>query len=812
MPRPLDEVWEHYYTDNSKYGQDQSHKNAWCLAEIEKKEDIFKKEDRAAKFWGDFIVERDPGTLRNQAIETMRPVCGKVDLMINHLMRCQHVSSEVKFKVGKEKKSREQQRETTRAFKDAVTNGPTITTKSAERYTYRVGQAFSETAQEDYARDWCDVIVACGFPWNCATNPVLKRFVQQWDPGASMPSRPTLSNHILAERAQEVENQAQKSTQGKLAMGQCDGWKSIARQPLVAMLMTVEEQSHILDVHHVGADKKTAENLLNLIKLTMKRTEEKYGIKWIGWCTDAGSDAHKARRLLHNEMPHLINPHCAAHLINLLVGDYFKIKVDFISAATKAQNVIRWFNNHSRALAWLQNEQKHLMGKTLSLLYPALTRWTSVDMALQRPADYLTAFQGLLLRHPASEFQEVAGSDRKSREKAMEIRGVIEDNQFWADITRITFHLKPLTIAAYATEGTSTRLDQVLLTLANLYRFFSKLGGDNLLIGQTLCSRIEKRFEAFDQDVSILAVFLNPYIRANLFNRQSSSGEFLCAGMTGLAIRVWRRLYQKADNLDPDLAFVNACSDYYNWAPNSIFSPEKTHLDMLERLAHAEGQEVNVIEVWRRLDDDTFAGRNWLVKLAIHVLSVVSNSAGCERLFSQMGYVQTKHRSRLEVERVRNTVVLKNALMHEYQPRIRGVKRKFCDLDCNANQDAESAAVAEPHNVTTNSDHIELGPGSLGYSEDYKAKYDATLLINNPAAYFTQLTQRLINDTIEEDAAATTELEAAFPRSSNVQSEGRDLETTCPLTEATGAQSAHPFRRFSTLPSSKEQAHTRRAR
>lgn len=44
--------------------------------------------------------------------------------------------------------------------------------------------------------------------------------------------------------------------------------------------------------------------------------------------------------------------------------------------------------------------------------------------------------------------------------------------------------------------------------------------------------------------------------------------------------------------------------------------------------------------------------------LAIHILSVVANSAGCERAFSHMGLVHTGIRSKLSIDRVRKTTIV----------------------------------------------------------------------------------------------------------------------------------------------------------
>jgi hypothetical protein len=67
---------------------------------------------------------------------------------------------------------------------------------------------------------------------------------------------------------------------------------------------------------------------------------------------------------------------------------------------------------------------------------------------------------------------------------------------------------------------------------------------------------------------------------------------------------------------------------------------------------------VNPISVWEGIDTKEEQGRNRLVKLALHILSVTANSAGCERAFSHMGLVHTAIRSRLSVEKVQKTTVV----------------------------------------------------------------------------------------------------------------------------------------------------------
>jgi hypothetical protein len=148
-------------------------------------------------------------------------------------------------------------------------------------------------------------------------------------------------------------------------------------------------------------------------------------------------------------------------------------------------------------------------------------------------------------------------------------------------------HLGPLTIASHVTQGTTTRLDHVLLTLANLYRIYSKLPEIDSEVSRGLCASIEKRWAACDQDVFILAVFFNPYIRADLFNR--SNTILNPAGLVTLVLRVWARLFQQSsESVPPGLR--RATVDYYS--RNAEFADDEMHLKLAAAEAHEQARSL----------------------------------------------------------------------------------------------------------------------------------------------------------------------------------------------------------------------------
>jgi len=126
---------------------------------------------------------------------------------------------------------------------------------------------------------------------------------------------------------------------------------------------------------------------------------------------------------------------------------------------------------------------------------------------------------------------------------------------------------------------------------------------------------------------------------------------------------------------------------------------------------------VNPIEVWEAMDTLEETGRNRLTKLAIHILSVVANSTGCERAFSHTGLVHTGIHSKLGVEKFHKTTMvgmdiermhLKASLLHS-----RG-KQNFTSGEQGPDQLSErliaGAAAANGDRDVGDDDHDELPP------------------------------------------------------------------------------------------------------
>jgi hypothetical protein len=187
--------------------------------------------------------------------------------------------------------------------------------------------------------------------------------------------------------------------------------------------------------HDVSARPKTGETLLNLVVEDIKWSEETYGLTVIAACSDDGGDARRMRRLLLTLMPWLIVVLCWAHQINLIVGDYLALKLPFQDCVPKALTVIKWMNNHSRALGIFRQEQLATFNKVLALIIPVITRWTAHYLSLRRLLTVEKALKAAWVKWSDIMIAS-AGSKSDDMAKAIAVQNIIEDPRFWYGIKK----------------------------------------------------------------------------------------------------------------------------------------------------------------------------------------------------------------------------------------------------------------------------------------------------------------------------------------------------------------------------------------
>jgi hypothetical protein len=182
--------------------------------------------------------------------------------------------------------------------------------------------------------------------------------------------------------------------------------------------------------HDVSAEAKSGEALLQLVTVDIQWSQDTFSLIVITLCSDNGGDARKMRRLLLALMPWLIITVCWAHQINLIVGDYLGLRVDFLTCVPKALLVVKWMNNHSRALGLFRREQRQTFNKVLSLILPVITRWTAHYLSLCWLLEVEIPLKSSWMKY-GQDMIECTGPKADVQQKACDIRVIIKDSQFW---------------------------------------------------------------------------------------------------------------------------------------------------------------------------------------------------------------------------------------------------------------------------------------------------------------------------------------------------------------------------------------------
>ncbi|KAH8101722.1 ribonuclease H-like domain-containing protein [Cristinia sonorae] len=716
MAPPEHQVWEHFlkrFTEPSstgavtaiKYGKDRQHKAAWCKYCFESKVTELKQRNVASNLMNPSVPIQDESDIRKEVYTIMDPMAGKVDFMLKHLFskecklppisEVRRWAQEVSLdRASNPKQTRNEN--TAPRFSDTITGQPislsfidssSLATPPAKRLKIshsldslessetlnpnHMRWAPNSSQQHEFNCDMCDTFAACNIPFNVSDMAPWQYFISKYT-HATPPSAYVISGPILDERVADVERHRNEKIAGKLGTGQCDGWKSRSKNSLVATLVSVKGQPYLLNTDNVTEERKNADTLLGIVIANIAYALEVCRMMVIAWCSDAGGDSASMRRKLLQRYPWLIVLDCWAHQLNLVVGDYFKLKLPWMEWVDAATEVIKWFNNHSYALGLLRSQQLLATGKSLVLFLPVLTRWTSHYLAVQR----LLALRGFLEACIALHKEtliSVAGKTRNAREHATKIIEYVKNPVFWESLEKVKRDLQPLAVAANLMQGSSTRLDQVLLTLANLYRIFSDPIHDaEVRVG--VQASLQKRWaKNADQDVFILAVFLNPYIRNKLF--RPGNPRLTSLELYGMASRVYGRVFRRPSSTEFHAAFNAYIHD------EEEFSAERMRLGDFKDLYQSKGVPIDIVAIWEAIDTHSDIGRNSFVKLAILILSVVTNSASAERVFSQMGIIDTPLRNRLKYDKLSKIVKLKMDLKTRYRDDSNDrLKRKFEEL------------------------------------------------------------------------------------------------------------------------------------
>ena len=138
-------------------------------------------------------------------------------------------------------------------------------------------------------------------------------------PSVKVPCSRTFGTTILNQVYTDCQKQLIKMLSGQVVTLTLDGWSN----PMNVGLIGVAINEHFVGLIERRLERHTADTLQEVASQSVKDVEATYHCKVGAVCTDGAANVALARKRL-GQCAHLLEYHCQAHLLNLVMADLMK--------------------------------------------------------------------------------------------------------------------------------------------------------------------------------------------------------------------------------------------------------------------------------------------------------------------------------------------------------------------------------------------------------------------------------------------------------------------------------------------------------
>ncbi|KAL8541031.1 hypothetical protein ACS0TY_002355 [Phlomoides rotata] len=340
-------------------------------------------------------------------------------------------------------------------------------------------------------------------------------------------------------------------------------------------------------------------------------------VDWVGaknivhFVTDNGANYKVAGVLLNDKYPTIKWSPCAAHCLNLLLGDIGKMEL-VSGLAKRASLLTKFVYNHAFLLAWLRKRE----GWT-KIVRPGPTRFATTFIALKSILEHQHDLQGFFT---SRTFRE---SRYYKDKKASAVLAVVLDSKFWSDCAIVVGAVAPL-IRVLRIMDTDRRpsIGYVYDGIYRAKKAIKDMFRHKKRLYKPFTNIIKARWDKqLRRDIHAAAYLLNPafaYDRENMCKKKEIMDGFI----------------EMVTTLIGDKSIQRKCIDEVGVFQDRLGSFGRP-------LALDSSKTMQPDEWWKYFG----CGAPNLQNLAMKILSQTSCSSGCERNWSVFERIHTKKRN-----------------------------------------------------------------------------------------------------------------------------------------------------------------------
>lgn len=191
------------------------------------------------------------------ALSAVTPIASRPPQSLTHAKACQFLipdafGSDIASNILAQVEAETTDKENTRPLASSCSTSSqavTVTTSvrplkklKAEASVGDEPHRWDSSRKQEFDRDFMKLLIATNTTWNFANNPEMCIFFSKWSDGAQVADWKVLSGQILDEEVSDVQQRVKRLVEGKDRMGQCDGWKNVAKRNVVSSMVTVNNE------------------------------------------------------------------------------------------------------------------------------------------------------------------------------------------------------------------------------------------------------------------------------------------------------------------------------------------------------------------------------------------------------------------------------------------------------------------------------------------------------------------------------------------------------------------------------------------
>ncbi|CAB4404603.1 unnamed protein product [Rhizophagus irregularis] len=441
-----------------------------------------------------------------------------------------------------------------------------------------------------------DAFVVCGIPWHVIENPFFIEFLKTLRSEYTSPSKELLSGKLLSQETAVVNIRVIKELKNTANLTlSCDRWINSANESIWNFLIhTPNHKEYLWCLKDLSNESHTGEFLAK----TIEEIIDEIGLaKFSAIVTDSGANIQNARQIITEKYKNILNVRCMAHTINLISKDI--CSTSFANRIlTKCNTIVTYFKKSHQGGSALREEAKACNINGGGLKKWTDTRWHTMYDCVDSIMRHKVPLENLKCEKPET--------------LSTAVLSVLRSCAFFDDVRALAFTLHPIKQSIAALESQSCTLADCFLGLARLGAAIKKLpNNDHRVFRQQCISVFNRHYAEFADPIYLLCFFLHPYYTEICWAR-------------GL----FRDLLMVADEIFMKMGEKNA---------------ERKEL-MHQMKQYRKREKPFDIEI----DED------YLVQLALKLFSITPHATGCERVWSSLGWIYGKRRTRLGLNKVEN--------------------------------------------------------------------------------------------------------------------------------------------------------------